>query len=247
MSIWGRIIGGAAGFALGGPIGAILGVMAGGAFDRRSKSRSSFNFNRINNDQKQQIFTLSFIILSAKLAKSDGQVTDDEIRAFKDKFKVPKSEMSKVAKIFNEAKKDTYGYKQIANQVGNLFSNNKILLEELLNNLFYIAASDGNISISEVDLLRSVSKSFKFTEKDFQRIFQANLNNSLSDPYKVLGVNRNSTDLEIRKKWIKLNKEHHPDNLIAKGMPKEFIKQSNKELAAINIAYDKIKEIRGIS
>ena len=121
---------GAAGFALGGPIGAILGVMAGGAFDRRSKSRSSFNFNRIDNDQKQQIFTLSFIILSAKLAKSDGQVTDDEIRAFKEKFKVPKSEMSKVAKIFNEAKKDTYGYKQIANQVGNLFSNNKILLEE---------------------------------------------------------------------------------------------------------------------
>ena len=245
MSIWGRVIGGAAGFALGGPIGAILGVMAGGAFDRRSKS--GFNFNKITNNQKQQIFTLSFIILSAKLAKSDGQVTDDEIRAFKDKFKVPKSEMPKVAKIFNEAKKDTYGYKQIANQVGNLFSNNKILLEELLNNLFYIAASDGNISISEVDLLRSVSKSFKFTEKDFQRIFQANLNNSLSDPYKVLGVNRNSTDLEIRKKWIKLNKEHHPDNLIAKGMPKEFIKQSNKELAAINIAYDKIKEIRGIS
>ena len=247
MSIWGRVIGGATGFALGGPIGAILGVMAGGAFDRRSKSRSSFKFNQINSNQKQQIFTLSFIILSAKLAKSDGQVTDDEIRAFKDKFKVPKSEISKVAKIFNEAKKDAYGYKQIANQVGNLFSNNKILLEELLNNLFYIAASDGTISLSEVDLLRSISKSFKFTEKDFQRIFQANLKNSESDPYKVLGVNRTSTDTEIRKKWIKLNKEHHPDNLIAKGMPKEFIKQSNKELAAINIAYDKIKEIRGIS
>ena len=247
MSIWGKVIGGAAGFALGGPIGAILGVMAGNAFDRRSKSRSGFNFNKINNNQKQQIFTLSFIILSAKLAKSDGQVTDDEIRAFKEKFKIPKSEISKVAKIFNEAKKDTYGYKQIANQVGNLFSENKVLLEELLNNLFYIAASDGNISLSEVELLRSVSKSFKFTEKDFQRIFQSNINNSDSDPYKVLGVNRSSNNNEIRKKWIKLNKEHHPDNLIAKGMPKEFIKQSNKELAAINIAYDKIKEIRGIS
>jgi len=247
MSIWGRLIGGAAGFALGGPIGAILGVMAGGAFDRRSKSKSSFNFTRINNNQKQQIFTISFIILSAKLAKSDGQVTDDEIRAFKEKFKVPKSELNKVAKIFNEAKKDSYGYKEIANQVGNLFSDNKILLEELLNNLFFIAASDGNISVNEVDLLKSISKSFKFSEKDFQRIFQSNLNNKDSDPYKVLGVNRSSTDAEIRKKWIKLNKEHHPDNLIAKGMPKEFIKQSNKELAAINIAYDKIKEVRGIA
>ena len=247
MSIWGRLIGGAAGFALGGPIGAILGVMAGGAFDRRSRSKSNFNFNRINNNQKQQIFTISFIILSAKLAKSDGQVTDDEIRAFKEKFKVPKSELNKVAKIFNEAKKDSYGYKDIANQVGNLFSDNKILLEELLNNLFFIAASDGNISVNEVDLLKSISKSFKFSEKDFQRIFQSNLNNKDSDPYKVLGVNRSSTDAEIRKKWIKLNKEHHPDNLIAKGMPKEFIKQSNKELAAINIAYDKIKEVRGIA
>ena len=247
MSIWGRLIGGAAGFALGGPIGAILGVMAGGAFDRRSRSKSSFNFNRINNNQKQQIFTISFIILSAKLAKSDGQVTDDEITAFKEKFKVPKSELNKVAKIFNEAKKDSYGYKEIANQVGNLFSDNKILLEELLNNLFFIAASDGNISVNEVDLLKSISKSFKFSEKDFQRIFQSNLNNKDSDPYKVLGVNRSSTDAEIRKKWIKLNKEHHPDNLIAKGMPKEFIKQSNKELAAINIAYDKIKEVRGIA
>ena len=247
MSIWGRLIGGAAGFALGGPIGAILGVMAGGAFDRRSRSKSSFNFNRIDNNQKQQIFTISFIILSAKLAKSDGQVTDDEIRAFKEKFKVPKSELNKVAKIFNEAKKDSYGYKEIANQVGNLFSDNKILLEELLNNLFFIAASDGNISVNEVDLLKSISKSFKFSEKDFQRIFQSNLNNKDSDPYKVLGVNRSSTDAEIRKKWIKLNKEHHPDNLIAKGMPKEFINQSNKELAAINIAYDKIKELRGIA
>ena len=247
MSIWGRLIGGAAGFALGGPIGAILGVMAGGAFDRRSRSRSSFNFNRIDNNQKQQIFTISFIILSAKLAKSDGQVTDDEIRAFKEKFKIPKNELNKVAKIFNEAKKDTYGYKEIANQVGNLFSDNKILLEELLNNLFFIAASDGNISVNEVDLLKSISKSFKFSEKDFQRIFQSNLNNKESDPYKVLGVNRSNTDTEIRKKWIKLNKEHHPDNLIAKGMPKEFINQSNKELAAINIAYDKIKELRGIA
>ena len=134
MSIWGRVIGGAAGFALGGPIGAILGVMAGGAFDRRSGSK--FNFNRINNNQKQQIFTLSFIILSAKLAKSDGQVTDDEIRAFKEKFKVPKSEMNKVAKIFNEAKKDTYGYKDIANQVGNLFSQNKLFKSSSNNTLF---------------------------------------------------------------------------------------------------------------
>jgi len=245
MSIWGKLIGGVTGFALGGPIGAIVGVMAGSAFDKKSKK--SFNYSQISQEQKQQIFTISFIILSAKLAKSDGQVTNDEIQAFKEKFNVPKTELSKVGKIFNEAKKDVYGYKQIAEQVGQLFADNKLLLEEMLNNLFFIAASDGKISVDEIDLLRSVSQSFSFDEKTFQRIFQMNLNSSSSDPYKILGVNRDESDQEIRKKWIQLNKEHHPDNLIAKGMPEEFIEQSNKELAAINLAYDKIKVIRSKS
>ena len=104
-----------------------------------------------------------------------------------------------------------------------------------------------NISVNEVDLLRSISQSFSFDEKTFQRIFQMHLKDSSSDPYKILGVDRDDTDQEIRKKWIELNKEHHPDNLIAKGMPEEFIEQSNKELAAINLAYDKIKEIRSKS
>ena len=245
MSIWGKILGGAAGFALGGPIGAILGVMAGSAFDK--KKRRSFDYSQISQDQKQQIFTISFIILSAKLAKSDGQVTNDEIQAFKEKFNVPKTELNKVGKIFNEAKKDVYGYKQIADQVGQLFSDNKLLLEEMLNNLFYIAASDGKISLDEIELLKSISQSFSFDENTFQRIFQMNLKNSSSDPYKVLGVNRDDNDREIRKKWIDLNKEHHPDNLMAKGMPEEFIEQSNKELAVINLAYDKIKDIRSQS
>ena len=245
MSIWGRLLGGAAGFALGGPIGAILGVMAGSAFDR--KKQHTFNFSKISQEQKQQIFTISFIVLAAKLAKSDGQVTDDEIRAFKEKFNVPKSELNKVGKIFNEAKKDVYGYKQIADQVGLVFSNNKILLEEMLNNLFFIAASDGQISLKEIELLRSISQSFSFDENTFQRIFQMNLKDNTSDPYRVLDVSRDDSDQEIREKWIQLNKEHHPDNLIARGMPKEFIEQSNKELAAINLAYDKIKEIRAKS
>ena len=248
MSIWGKIIGGAAGFAIGGPLGAILGVMAGGALEKKLKFKNTnFNNIKIDHNQKQQIFALSIIVLSAKLAKSDGVVTKDEINAFKEKFRIPSNELPKVSKIFNEAKKSVYGYEQVAGQIGILFSDNKILLEELLNNLFFIAASDGKISISEVDFLRSISKSFKFSEEEFQRIFQTNIKNKEADPYKVLGVKRDDSDDIIRKKWINLNKEHHPDNLIAKGMPQEFIERANDELSSINLAYDKIKEIRGIN
>ena len=77
--------------------------------------------------------------------------------------------------------------------------------------------------------------------------FRNGFKNKHGDPYKILGVNRDDDDNSIRKKWIKLNKEHHPDNLIAKGMPKEFIDRANDELASINLAYDKIKEMRKIN
>ena len=242
MSVWGKIIGGTAGFALGGPMGAIVGVILGGSFDRKAKKYSKSS--QLPPQQKQNIFALSIIILSAKIAKADGQVTNDEIYAFKEKFKIPKDELGQVAKIFNEAKKTTDGYKEISDQIGFLFSENKILLEELLNNLFYIAESDGIISFKEVEILKSIAQSFNLSDIDFERIYHTRLNNKNSDPYKVLGVNRDDDDSIIRKKWIELSKEHHPDNLIAKGMPKEFIDQSNEELASINLAYDKIKKQR---
>ena len=243
MSIWGKTIGGTAGFALGGPIGAMLGVMVGGSFDKRLSNFSSPN--KITQKQKQNIFALSIIILSAKIAKADGHVSKDEIYAFKEKFNIPENEMSEVGKIFNEAKKNTDGYEKIADQIGILFFDNKLLLEELLNNLFYIAESDGNTSDSEIKILQSISNSFGLSKNDFERIFHGRLTKKNSDPYKVLSVNRDDDDKTIRKRWIELNKEHHPDNLIAKGLPEEFINQANDELSAINIAYDKIKEQRG--
>ena len=148
MSIWGKILGGTAGFAIGGPLGAILGVMAGNIYDKSKKK--SFNFQSISNQQKQSIFALSVIILSAKLAKADGVVTKDEISAFKEKFRISENDMSHVGKIFNEAKKTSYGFENIAKQVSDLFYDNSLILEELLSNLFYIAEADGVISKEEL-------------------------------------------------------------------------------------------------
>ena len=244
MSIWGKIIGGTAGFALGGPLGAILGLMAGNIYDKSKKK--SFKFHEIPNQQKQSIFALSVIILAAKLAKTDGVVTKDEIFAFKEKFKISSTDMEQVGKIFNEAKKTSYGFETIAKQVGSLFQNNLVILEELLNNLFYIAEADGEISEKELIFLKKVSSIFKFDENTFQRIYQARLNDKESDPFKILGVKRSDSDELIRNAWIKLTKEHHPDYLISKGMPPEFIDQATKEMSSINTAYDKIQKIRGI-
>ncbi len=243
MSIWGKIIGGTAGFALGGPIGAILGAMAGHSFDKRSSNQKNSYFN-IPNNQKQNIYALSVIILSAKLAKSDGVVTKDEVFAFKEKFNISKDEMETVGKIFNEAKKSVYGFEPCAKQVYSIFKNNHVILEELLSNLFYIAEADGHISDPELKYLMTVSNIFNFDQKTFDRIHSLTKQSKDNDPYKILGIDRNASDEDVRNAWLKLSKNHHPDYLISQGMPKEFIEQANIEMSSINAAYDRIQKMR---
>ena len=244
MSVWGKVIGGAAGFAIGGPLGAMMGVMAGNIYDKKKKISSAHqevaNKQNISSQEKQHIFALSVITLTAKLAKADGEVTQNEIEVFKEKFKIPSDEEEQVRQIFNEAQKSVYGFESIAQQVGELFQDSHEVLEEILNNLFYVAEADGKISESELSFLKTVSSIFKFDENTFQRIYQSRLNNKDSDPYKVLGVKQTDNEETIKKAWIKLTKEHHPDNLIAKGMPTEFIDQATKEMSSINSAYHKI-------
>jgi len=173
--------------------------------------------------------------------------TQDEIEVFKEKFKIPPDEEEQVRKIFNEAQKTVYGFESIAQQVGELFQDTHEVLEEILNNLFYVAEADGKISESELSFLKTVSSIFKFDENTFQRIYQARLNDKESDPYKILGVKRTDNEETIKKAWIKLTKEHHPDNLVDKGMPPEFIEQVTKEMTSINTAYDKINKERDVN
>ena len=107
MSIWGKLVGGAAGFAIGGPIGLLLGVAAGHFVDRMAR-RDATSGRKLSGDvrSKQAAFAVALIVLCAKMAKADGQVTREEINAFKRIFRVPESEMVEVGRIFNEARKE---------------------------------------------------------------------------------------------------------------------------------------------
>lgn len=80
MSVWGKIIGGTAGFAMGGPLGALLGGIAGHAFDKMRVAQTE------DGGTKQVAFTIGVIVLGAKMAKADGVVTRDEIEAFREVF-----------------------------------------------------------------------------------------------------------------------------------------------------------------
>lgn len=243
MSIWGKILGGAAGFALGGPLGALIGAV-GGHFVDRLKSDSEGG----RDNQKSVGFTIAVIVLGAKMAKADGQVTQDEISAFKEVFRVPPDEMKNVSRIFNQARRDAAGYEPYAKQVAGMFGDDRAVLEELLWCLAYIAKADGHIHPGELQFLRGVSDIFGFDQATVERVTAIAMGNDESeDPYVILGVPKSATDPEIKAAHRKLVIEHHPDKLIAQGLPEEFVEVANKKLAAINAAFDKIKRERGLS
>ena len=241
MSIWGSLIGGMVGFSLGGPFGMLLGSLIGGKISR-ARSASTGNFGAFA--QPQQIFALSLIVLSAKLSKADGQVSKEELIAVKDKLKIPESEVEQVGKIFNKAKQESTGYEPYAQQIAQIYKNNPNVLEEVINILFYIAEADGNVSQSELDMMQNIARIFGLNQAQFNSIKESRKSSDKLNPYIVL-ESKPEEDLQvIRKRYLQLSKEHHPDILISKGVPQEVIDESKKKMRAINSAWDQIQKLK---
>lgn len=239
MSIWGKILGGAAGFALGGPLGALIGAAAGHAVDSMRRPKDG--------DQTKSVaFTIAIIALGAKLAKADGVVTRDEVEAFKRVFKIPPHEVKNVGRIFDQARKDHRGYEAYAKQVAGMFRDNPAVLEELLYCLAYVARADGHVHSHEHEFLANVAKIFGLDDHAFERVTALRPETGDADPWHVLGVTREMTDEELKSAYRKLVRENHPDALTAQGMPEEFVQLANERLAGINDAWDKISKERGI-
>jgi len=237
MSIWGNLIGGYLGFSIAGPIGALIGSIIGGKISSSRKVKYQQGFVK-----QQQVFAVSLVILTAKLAKADGQVSKEELIAIKKKLKIPDNEIDQVGKIFNKAKEDSLGYEPYAQQIASIYQNNKAVLDEVINILFYIAESDGKVSDSEIQMIKNIANIFGITDVQFEGIKETRKSSDKLDPYVVLGCNSNDDFSTIRKNYLKLSKEHHPDALISKGVPEEVIKESKKKMRAINSAFGKIKK-----
>ena len=239
MSIWGNLVGGFIGFSFAGPIGALIGSIIGGKIS--STRRGGF---QQSSAQSQQIFAISLVILTAKLAKADGHVSKEELIAIKQKLKVPDNEIDQVGKIFNKAKEDSLGYEPYAKQIAQIYQNNPAVLDEVINILFYIAESDGKVSNSELAMIKNIAQIFNLTDIQFEGIKESRKGSDKLNPYIVLGCTSSDDFATIRKRYLQLSKEHHPDALISKGVPKEVIEESKKKMRAINSAFDKIEKMQ---
>ncbi len=243
MSIWGKIIGGAAGFALGGPIGALLGVVGGHAIDRYAAPDQPIDEDAAT---RKVAFTIGVIALGAKMAKADGVVTREEIAAFREVFQVPAEETRNVGRVWDLARRTSDGFEAYAAQIARLFNPGSPVLEQLLGSLFHIARADGVVHEKEIEYLRRVAAIFGFDELAFERLRAIFTDDSSNDPYAILGVAPDADDKAVRAAYRHLVREHHPDRLIAQGLPEEAVAAATDKLARINSAWDRIKQHRNL-
>ena len=233
MSVWGKVSGAAAGLFVGGPVGAVVGAVVGHFFlDQESDPGVTF--------------TIALVALAGKMARADGVATDHEFEVFRQAFGVPAQEEKNVHRIFNLARQDIAGFEYYAGQIARLFVGNPAMLEDVLDGLFEIAKADGVLHPGEAAFLEKVAEIFGFAPNEYRRIRASHFAPELTDPYVILGLSYVADDEELKQTYRKLVRENHPDSLMARGVPQEFIKLANDKLAAINTAYEKIRAERGL-
>ncbi len=238
-SIWGKVGGAGLGLALGGPIGALLGGVAGHVLVDRDGAP-------FGTPPRDVIFTTGLVALAAKMAKSDGVVVRHEVEAFERIVEVPAGEHERVKRLFDLAKSTTDGFEAYARQIGEAFKDEPHLLEDVLDGLFHIAKADGAVHEAEYAYCHAVAGAFGLEDKDFDRIAARHVRRA-DDPYLILDARREMSNEELKRHYRRLVADNHPDREIARGLPPEAIKIATERLAAINEAWDRIARERGIA
>ncbi|CAA2136904.1 DnaJ family molecular chaperone [Hyphomicrobium sp. ghe19] len=194
--------------------------------------------------QSRVAFTIAVVALAAKMSKADGVSLPIEAEAFKRQFQVPDSECAHVRKLYELASQDVAGYETYAAQIARILEGEPDLKISVLECLFHIASADGVLHPAEDRYLAHVAEIFGLTPGEFRCVRRGFVVDA-DGPYEVLHISPTASDKEIKARYRELVKGHHPDALVSKGVPPEFLAGAERRLQAITTAYEAILEERG--
>ena len=198
-------------------------------------------FDRLRTPPERSVgFTIAVIALGAKMAKADGQVTRDEVAAFREIFTISQKDEAQAGRLFNLARQDVAGFEEYAKSIARMFRGDAAPLCDLMEGLFHIAMADGVYHDGEDAFLRTVATIFGFDEAKFKAIRARFVPDAERDPYDVLGVSPDAPIEDIRKVWRDAVRATHPDQMIARGVPEEAVKLAEARLIAVNNAWETI-------
>lgn len=224
MSIWVRIADALAALAAGEPLSVVFERLQGGSGERSVG------------------FTIAVIALGAKLAKADGQVTRDEVSAFRHVFTIDDTEADNAARVYNLARQDVAGFDAYARKIRTMFgADDRQMLIDVLEGLFHIAMADGEFHPNEDLYLAEVAHQFGLDEGCFRAIRARFVEGALRDPFEVLGLPPDANLTAARAAWRQAVKDSHPDAMIARGVPVEAVRLAERRLIDINNAWQEIQ------
>lgn len=190
-------------------------------------------------------FAIAVIALGAKMAKADGQVTRDEVTAFRQVFHIAAKDEAGAARVFNLARTDVAGFEEYATHIHAIFASAPETLTDLLEGLFHIAMADGFYHPNEDAFLERVALIFGVPDRDFKGLRARFVPDAIPDPYTVLGVRPDMAYEDMRLAWRKLVRENHPDAMMSRGVPEEAMRLAEKRMMDINRAWEDIQSGQG--
>lgn len=189
-------------------------------------------------------FSTAVTALGAKLARADGRADGIEYDTFAEVFTPETGSEGAVHRLFDLARQTTHGYESYARRLAKRYRNCPQLLEDVVDGLFHIAGSDGTVTDGELEYLRRVSELFGLSALQFRRVKATHLGLGPEDPYAVLDVAPDASDETVRAAWRRALSEAHPDRVIGRGLPEEYVEVAHAKSAAINAAYDAVQRER---
>lgn len=264
MSWWGKLVGGAFGFMIGGPIGALLGAALGHNFDKGLRGLPDDELGPGDQQRVQMaFFTATFSVMGA-VAKADGRVSKEEIRVAEAVMREMglNDEMVATAKrLFGEGKQADFPLDDVLQQFRQECHRRSTLIQMFIEIQLQAAYSDGTLHPAESKMLKHMCDVLGVSEFIFRQIEQrikaqrhyggagpsaGPQEMSLADAYATLNVDKNTDDMAVKKAYRRLISQHHPDKLVAKGLPEEMMKVATQKTHEIKQAYEKIKQHRGM-
>jgi len=266
VSWWGKVVGGAFGFMLGGPLGALLGAAVGHRFD---KGLGGLDHEALESGDQERIqsafFTATFSVMG-HIAKADGKVTADEIRMAEHIMGQMhlSAEMRKTAqRLFNEGKAADFPLAGVLEQFRRECQRRRNLIRMFIEIQLHAAYADGALHANEAAALKLICRQLGISEFEFRQLetivraahhFSSGggqrgrtappRKDLLKEAYALLGVKPSDSDADIKKAYRRLMNQHHPDKLVAKGLPEEMISMATQKTQEIKAAYETIKAAR---
>ncbi len=266
MAWWGKALGGAFGFMMGGPLGALIGIAFGHNFDRGLGSVMSDAELKPGEQERVQaaFFTATFSVMG-HIAKADGRVTRQEIQmaeAVMRHMGLEPEVRESAKKLFNEGKADDFPLDEVLDQFKREIHRRSTLIQMFLEIQLQAAYADGKLDAAEERVLEHICRRLGvplallhrleqmmnagFGQAGYQAPGQPRHETTLDEAYAIIGVDKKSSDAEVKKAYRRLMSQHHPDKLVAKGLPEEMIEDATEKTQQIKDAYEQIKASRGL-